>query len=394
MATLPSAVNSAYTEAMGPAPDTQAMLSWLKQRAQDAGQKAIQPALAKAKPVDTSPVIAAIDAQVKPGLQAMLDPATKLPLSPLQQELLRLKQQLIAPTGETLTDAGRLHQVQSALGDKAYQYQQSAEGPTRLVGGGLRDINEKLVDAIDKASGGSYRPARQQFKDAKDISQAWEEGFDVLKNRQGVTGLQDRPEALQAWMKQASPEEIEAKKLAVRSDIDQKIKAAKNQALAGQNIVAPEYNAQKLAYLFGTKEASRLVKVMDDAAAEAQTNAKVMQGSKTAETLAGQKALALPTVGGGSVLNWAGGPLAELAGQQFLGLPGAGAAVFGAAKGAQLGTQLAARGLARARNTEFAKAISSTGPARDETISALLSHPAVVREMKKSGNALSAPFSP
>ena len=91
------------------------------------------------------------------------------------------------------------------------------------MGGQLRDLNEKLIDQIDEAAGGAYRPARQKFKDAKDISTAFESGFDTLKNRPGVSGVEDRPEALKAWMDQATPEEVVARHLGTRADLDQKI---------------------------------------------------------------------------------------------------------------------------------------------------------------------------
>jgi hypothetical protein len=103
------------------------------------------------------------------------------------------------------------------------------------LGGQLRDLNEKLIDQIDEAAGGAYRPARQNFKDAKDISAAFESGFDTLKNRPGVSGLEDRPEALKAWMDQATSEEVVARRLGTRANIDQKINTVKNPALSGQS---------------------------------------------------------------------------------------------------------------------------------------------------------------
>ncbi len=87
-----------------------------------------------------------------------------LPLSPRQEELWRLRNQLVdSEPGEQLVDAKRLHDIQSRTGDLAFQYQESADGKTRNMGNGLRDINEKLVTAIDDASGGAYRPARARY---------------------------------------------------------------------------------------------------------------------------------------------------------------------------------------------------------------------------------------
>jgi hypothetical protein len=385
----PAAVNYAYTQAMGPAPDVMKMVEGLKERSRKAGSEQIAPAIANAKPVDTSPVIKSIDEIVKPGITAMLDPGTRLPLSPLQQELLRLRQQLVAPTGETLTDAARLHDLQSRVGDYAFQLM-GGSPKDRQLGHGLRDINEKLIDRIDEAAGGAYRPARAKFKDAKDIHESFDEGFDVLKNRSGVNGLQDRPEALADWMKSATPEQIVAKRLGVRSDIDQKIKGVKNQVLAGTNITKIEYNRDKLETLFGKQEAGRLVSVMEDAADIAKTNAKLTEGSKTAETLAGRKAMEVRPVGGGNPLSYVTPVAAELLGQGA-GLPGVGFFGVGALKAAHLGWQKVGQMSDLARNAAFARAALATGPERQATINRVLSHPKVVRQLQKSGNALTAP---
>jgi hypothetical protein len=68
----PEAAHSAYTAAMGPAPDVVKMVEGLKDRARAAGRKEIQPALENARPVDVSPVISAIDEKLQPGINALL----------------------------------------------------------------------------------------------------------------------------------------------------------------------------------------------------------------------------------------------------------------------------------------------------------------------------------
>jgi hypothetical protein len=386
----PVAVNHAYTEAMGPAPDVVKMVEGLKERAREAGRKQIQPAIEKAGHVDVSPVIAAIDKELKPGITALIDPAQRLPLSQAQEELSRLRQKLVSPTGSMAFDAAELHKIQSQVGDYAYQLQKSASGTERATGGALRDINEKLIDQIDAASGGTYRPARAKFKDAKDIHESFDEGFDVLKNRSGVNGLQDRPEALDKWMNTATPEQVVAKRLGVRSDIDQKIRGVKNQVLAGTNITKIEYNREKLERLFGKKEGSRLIRSMEDASDISSTNSKLVGGSKTAETLAGQKAMAVREVGGGNPLQYVTPVAAELIGQSA-GIPFAGLAGTLALRGAHMASQKVGQMSDLARNSAFARAALATGPAREETINRLLAHPKVVRAMDKSRNALTSP---
>jgi hypothetical protein len=260
-----------------------------------------------------------------------------------------------------------------------------------MLGAQLRTMNEKLIDQIDAASGGVYRPARQQYADAKDISEAFESGFDTLKNRSGLSGaLEDSPQAFNEWMKDATPEEIVARRLGTRADIEQKINGVKNGALAGQNITAIPYNQEKLTALFGPKESGRLIQVMKDSADEAVTNAKLLAGAKTAETQAGQRALAVPPVGGGNPLQYIAPIGAELLGQGA-GFPGVGMAASLAAKGIHMGAQKLSQMNALARNAEFAKGALASGPAREQTMQALLSHPKVVRALKKSSNALTAP---
>lgn len=377
------ATNDAYTTAMGPSPDVVKMVEGLKERARAAGREAIQPALENAKLVDTSPVIEAIDAKLQPGVNPLLNPKSELPLSAEQEELARFKQQLVSGSGEQLFDAQRLHRVQSDIGDKAYQLSQSPDPKDRLLGGQLRGMNEKLIDQIDAATGGAYRPARQKFKDAKDISAAFESGFDTLKNRQGLTGaLEDTPDALRAWIKEATPEEIRARQLGTRADIAQKINGVKNGALAGETITRIEYNKDKLRALFGDNEANRLIRNMEDARDQAVTNTKLIANSKTAETLAGQKALAVPKVGGGNPLAYVSPVAAEILGEGY-GLPGVGLAATLALKGAHMGIQKLGHMNALARNTEFAKAAMATGSARQLLMNRLISHPKVIRALRQ-----------
>jgi hypothetical protein len=385
----PAVVNSAYTASMGPAPDVMVMVNGLKERAREIGRKEIQPALANAKSVDVSPVVQAIDAELRPGVQALAK--SNLPLSPAQEALARVRQQLTTENGETLVDPQRLHEVQSRIGDQAYQLSRSGDPKDRMVAKSLRDVNEKLIDQIDEASGGTYRPARAKFADAKDIHESFEEGFDVLKNRSGMAGLEDRPEALRDWMKTATPEQVVAKRLGVRADIDQKIRGVKNQVLAGTNITKIEYNREKLETLFGREEAGRLVRSMNDAADVAATNAKLTAGSKTAETLAGQKALAVPKVGGSNSLAYVAPVAAEILGQSLGGPTFAGLGLLGSGvlKGAHLGFQKVAQMNALARNAAFARASTASGPAREDVIQQMLAHPKVVRARRAAGNALS-----
>jgi hypothetical protein len=200
-------------------------------------------------------------------------------------------------------------------------------------------------------------------------------------------------------MKDASVEQVVARRLGTRADIDQKINGVRAAARNGMNIPDIEYNRQKLTALFGKEETERLVKRMNDARDTALTDAKLIAGSKTAETLAGQKALKVrevePLKLGSAATALLPGAMAEMGSYILGGPPGiAGLGLLGAGLGlggARKAAQSAGRAMDAARNTEFARRASALGGAREETINQLLSHPKVTGKSQKSRNAL-APY--
>lgn len=273
----------------------------------------------------------------------------------------------------------------------AFEQQMRASGDPAAKAGVLanKEVNQdKLATIFGKDAAGKIVD-RLNFHYEDPIQSAFDKGFDVLKNRSGVSGIEDRPEAFRAWMKTATPEQVVATRLGVRADIDQKINSVKNGALKGETITAIPYNQEKLRSLFGDKEANRLIRVMRDSADEAATNAKLLMGAKTAETLAGKKALEVRKVGGGNPLQYFAPVAAEMLGQSA-GLPVVGGLATLLAKGGHLGAQKLGQMHDVARNAAFAKNALASGPAREETINALLSHPKVVRQLEKRRNALTA----
>lgn len=385
-----SDVESAYTKAMGPSPDVPAMVENLKANARKIGQEEIQPVLDNARLVDTSPVIKAIDDKLQPGVNPLLSKGSELPLSAEQEALARIKSQLLTAGGEQLFDANRLHRIQSDVGNQIYQLSKSPDPKDRLLSSQLRPMNEKLIDQIDEATGGAYRPARQKYADANRIQDAFESGFDTLKNRSGIEGaLSDSPEAFRNWMKTATPEEVAARRLGTRADIDQKINSVRNSALRGETVTQIPFNQEKLKMLFGESEANRLITAMQNSSDKALTNAALTGGSHTARIEGGKAALAIPPVGGGNPLQWFAPVAGEMLGSSY-GVPGVGA-VLTAAKGLHVGAQMLNKQNALARNAEFARASMATGFDRSQLINKLMGHPKVVRELKKSSNALTSP---
>ena len=262
-----------------------------------------------------------------------------------------------------------------------------------------KEVNRQKLEVLFGKEGADKIVNHLTAKFEDPIQNAFESGFDVLKNRSGVEGLHDRPGALAKWMETATPEQVVAKRLGARMDIDQKINSVKNGALAGQTVTKIPYNQEKLRTLFGEKEANRLINVMKNAEDRAFTNAKLLANSKTAETLAGQRAFKVPEVEpfhlGSLTQALLPSALADVAAQYAglpLGLTGAGLLATGTLAGSlKKGLQVFNKNQALERNYHFARNALATGPAREDTINALLAHPKVVSELKKSTNALVTP---
>lgn len=395
IASAPAAVNEAYTKAMGAAPDVVKVVDSLKQKAQDVGSKMIQPAIENSGPVDISNVVKSLDNTIGPyALKALqTGESPKLPMTSAQQTAWDVRQRLRGTLPDRPTmflDAPQAHEIQSQLRYEASQLASSAVGSERLTAGQVGNVRGQLVDAIDQATNGAYKPALSKYRDAKMVQEAFESGFDTLKNRSGVSGLEDRPEAFQEWIKNASPEEVVARQLGTRADIDQKINGMRFAARHGTDIPDIEYNQQKLKMLFGDQEASRLIRTMNDFRDEAVTNSKILANSKTAETFAGKEALAVPKVEPFRSGNVGNALLPSVLGDvaaQYIGSPpglvGAGLFATGLALGgARKGVQAIQKQSAVARNIAIARAASATGTARQETINALMRHPKVIRSQQ------------
>lgn len=412
MATQPSAINSAYTAAFGENPKVGETLEKLKGRAQDVGKQMIQPAIDKAEPVDITNVISGLDNTIgKIPLKSLMAGKTPaLPMTDAQSKAWELRQRLRGslpdhdPNGpltpNLFLDPEQAHEIQSQMRYEGSTLSKSATGSDRLLGGQTMAVRNQLVNAIDDAANGNYKPALAKYRDAKNVQESFNEGFEgnVLKNRQGV--LEDRPEEFQKWFDSASPEEIMARQLGTRAEIDRQLNGVRNPVVGGTNITKIPYNKQKLTTLFGENEAGRLITAMENATLEGQTNARVLGNSKTAETLLANRAMSVPPVEALSQnVRAIGTPTAVLGGLgvggEALGtllhapfhggIPALIAAGTGTTLGlGRMGQQALAAQHTLRRNEAYARYASATsGPDLNEVIQALRSHPKVVGEMNK-----------
>lgn len=364
--------SGAFDSALGGVPDVKAYLDGLKATTKANAKQAFGDALSNAKPVDISPVLAAIDAKVSPGVNGVVSGGSNIPMSPSKQALQDLRSE-IANGNEQLTDPARLHQIQSDWRTTAETLQKSATGSDRLIGGEIQKIRQKLIDQIDQSAGGKYRPAQKQYADDNAIQDAFDKGTSVFRNGTGDAAIQNRPEFWQDWVKNATPAEVDAAKVGARVAVDQQMGSVRNAAAKGISIPEMDFNSGRLEALLGKNETAKLSQTLADQKAIAETNAKVLHGSKTAETSAkddlikvtqpsARFAIGPGTLGaGGAILSAANGNMLAAAGSL-----GAGAAAFGA----KYGIQAALRARDVSRNRLMAEAISGGLPSLQNALAA------------------------
>lgn len=381
-AARPAAVRQAYTDTLGVRPEALKVLDSIKQNAQKVGNEQINPAIKGAKPVDLTPVISDIDSKLKPGARGVVDPDIKMELSPLQKELVDIRNKLTDENGSRFFDAQKIHDVQAELRRRAEDLSSSATGSDKSLGRELYKVRDSIVGAIDEASGGKYRPALTNYKGAMDIEDAFDKGLSVRRNREGIKGItEDSPEALDRWMKTASPEELQAHRLGVLESYGHKMDSMKNAALAGRDIPATDFNFAKMKSVFGEEKASDLQRQMEDVRRKAETDALWTRNSKTGLVQAGQNALKVRSMSDLTPIG-ASSLFGAFAGHALGGSSGAatGIAAIGAGHTA-LHKLMQASELSR--NSEIARLSGALGPERADLIGRLAAHPEVVSQLKK-----------
>jgi Cell Wall Hydrolase len=113
------------------------------------------------------------------------------------------------------------------------------------------------------------------------VGKAFEKGMGLLKNREGTEGVQDTPKGLQAWLKSASPEEIEAHRAGARQAVEQALTSARNgdysaaRSLFGKSTA----NREKLDAVF--PGASKLFDTIENEMTMRETERGVIGGAHT-----------------------------------------------------------------------------------------------------------------
>ena len=200
--TAKSAVENIYSD-LGKPVNVKDKLDELKANAREKlGKSKLILQSRDSKPVDLSPVISNIEGKIKPGINSVISAGETLPSTAIQNRLSEIKNYL-TDDKSVMTDPQRLHGIQSALRIEAEGLLGSAVGSERTLGREVMGVRSKIVDAIDAASEGKYKPALSNFRDEKQIEDAFHKGMDITSNRKG--NFEDLPEFWDDWIGKAKP---------------------------------------------------------------------------------------------------------------------------------------------------------------------------------------------
>jgi Cell Wall Hydrolase len=357
------ALKGAADELLGPTPDVEALKSGLRQQARTKGRELFgddfKPGtvFADAKPVDVTAAIDLIDKRLKPTVGGA---ESGLPKGPIADRLAEIRAQL-TDDKELLTDPKRLHVIQSDLGKEINDLSKSTSGTEKRLIGPLSDVQNKIVDAIDAATGGKYKPARAAWKDEMQVQEAFDKGRDIFRNRPSVD--EDLPEYWRKYAKDASPEEMDAVRKGARVALDYQVRSIRASSARGTNTPEIPFNREKVEAILGKKEADKWARTVRDEADIANTNQKLFGNSETKARDVGYAAVQPREVRPASFSQYLPPILAEGAGMA------AGFPEFGHVGAAALSAHAVAsrmiQGIGRradiARNNRLAEILSATG---------------------------------
>jgi hypothetical protein len=369
--TAKAAAEGALDEHLGQTVDAVKKLSELKTAARTVGQEQINPAVQGAKPVDLTPVVSYIDARIKPGIQSLKD-GGQLPSTEINQQLGTIRK-ILTDDKQMRFDANTLHDVQSVLRHEATNLLNSSDGQARRMGNAIMGVRNQIVDAIDTASAGKYKPALSNYRDEMQIGDAFKHGHDAII-RSGKP-MENRPEFFKEWVDKATDAEKNAAKEGARVAIDTAANGFRspvtNPASKAVQMAQVNFNRQRIESLFGKEEASQLFKKLDDERKIADTNVKLVEGSQTAMRGESKAKFELPKP---SDMATSLIPPAILEGASAMasGTPLVGTAVYAGIKGASKVKDAIAMKLAKEHNSNYAKyALPDTPEARTDLIQKL-----------------------
>lgn len=292
---------------------------------------------------------------------------------------------MIAKGPTEYRSADFVHGVQSKLREEASNLSKSATGSDRNMGGSLHDARDKLVEQIDKAAGGAYRPALKQYADSKAIDEAFKEGFSVFSNPSGAEAMiANHPDMWKKWMEGASDTEKRAVAQGILFGANNKIMNTRR----GMDVPENSYAHERISSVVGKPNADEIVRRLGDWRDIAETDNLLTKNSATAVRQAGQEARSVreprsghdilqslmpaAVVGGAAHLASGGSPILSTIGG--LGAIGAGKAANVMGKAHDISS-----------NKAYAQWASATGQKKEDLIAALRA----MADKQNPGNRLS-----
>jgi hypothetical protein len=394
-----NAVDNAYDEAGNAAVNTLKKITELTAASKKIGADEINTAVASAKPVNVTSTIEAIDDILKPGITGKISGESGLPLTKVRAELKQIKNYLTNGK-EMRTDAQDLHSFQSGLRRTGEDLLKSADGGSRQLGKQLLDVRANLVNDIDAATGGKYKPALSNYRGSKNIADAFHDAYNgVFTNSKK---MENRPEFTQAWFNKLSDHEKEAAREGARAAIDTEIHISRNGALAGTNLGKSDFNQKRLEILFGKEKTEKLLQRLEHERSIANTHNKIVEGSQTEMRRAGDEAIALPEksankdIGRFALPALAEGGLYALTGGSA---PGVGfGTTLALSEAAKFAKHKVATKLAKSRNLSLAKMAMPSNEAERQalikSLDAIASRPPKQSLLRRSAGALTQVVKP
>jgi hypothetical protein len=335
-----------FTDAAGASPNMKAELEALQATTRQNGDAAFGFVWQIAPPIDVSPAIATIDRLMPPI-------TTPRPLTVAEAELARLRDALTAGGNGQLSDAQRIHALQSDLRRTIEAFRTSSNGAERLAARDLNTARQSIIDTIDGAVGGTptqpgfYRTAQAQYADDIAVQDAFNLGWEILDNQRTI---ERSPSFWNDWVAGLSQPELDAARMAARGRLDTAIGTARNPGTAATALAEVDFNLQRMQALFGTAEAKRMEDLLKEEGGMAGSGNRLIGNSATAARLAAGEAMPVRAAGGRAISATGVGAL----GTATLGaLAGAGQLSWKAAAGAATATALSAGWNKLARTLEL-----------------------------------------
>ena len=162
-----------------------------------------------------------------------------------------------------------------------------------------KEVNAQKLTAILGKDEADKLTSRLNFVYEDPAGAAFERGMGLFKQREGVAGIQDTPDAWRSWLSKASPSEKEATRHGARQAIEQAITSARQgDVSAARSLFAKSTaNREKLEAIF--PQASKLFDTLDNELRMRATEQNIAAGSQTASRRAVQEQFSLPQAGSG-----------------------------------------------------------------------------------------------